>query len=65
LEAKGQIHNVEWLGQVNMKSKWVMVRKEMATSFFKILFQHLAGVKGIICGTSDSHIPGKLDISKK
>jgi hypothetical protein len=48
-----------------MNSKWGKVRKEMATSFFKALFQHSSGDKGIICGTSNSHIPGKLGISKK
>jgi hypothetical protein len=42
-----------------------MVSKEMATSFFMILLQYSSGVKGIICGTSNSHIPGKLGISKK
>jgi len=65
LEVKGKICDLEWLCQVNVKSKWVMVRVEMATSFFKILFHYSSGVKEIICGTSNSHIPGKLGISKK
>jgi hypothetical protein len=61
----GSRHNLECLGQVTMNSKWGKVRKEMANSYFQVLFRHLTADKGIICGTSNSHIPGKLGISKK
>jgi len=64
LGVEGSRHNIEWLGQVTMNSKWGKVRKETANSFFQVLFQDSTGDKGIICGTSNSHIPGKLGISK-
>ena len=62
---KGQRHILEWLGQGTMYSKLSKFRKEMVNGFFKVLFQHSSGDIGVICGTSNSRIPGKLDMSKK
>jgi len=38
LGGEGSRHNLEWLGQVTINSKWGKVRKGMANSFFQVLF---------------------------